>query len=175
MRSPVLAASPKREADDLWAALDAASRFDATLRIERRLFGRMLRRYVAPIPYRRAALFHRMSAAEPCVVTGFAKPLRLVGVETIHGLLADHLNKELLASLPVIRRKGPESELMKRMLTILKNAEKRGEIKLEKIGPRIISLPLDLFRYEMLITQEPLTEETLTEIVDDIFMPLVRQ
>lgn len=105
----------------------------------------------------------------------FAKPLRLVGVETIHGLLAEHLNKDLLASLPMIRRKEPESEFMKRMLTILKNAEKRGEVKLEKIKPRIIALPMDLFRYEMLITQEPVSEETLTEIVDDIFMPLVRQ
>jgi hypothetical protein len=33
----------------------------------------------------------------------------------------------------------------------------------------------DLFRYELLITQEQLTEETLTEIINDIFMPLVRQ
>jgi AcrR family transcriptional regulator len=105
---------------------------------------------------------------------GFAKPLQLVGVETIHGLLADHISKELIASLPVIRRREPESELTKRMLTILKNAEKRGEVKLEKIKPRIISLPFDLFRYELLITQEPITEETLIEIVDDIFMPLVR-
>jgi AcrR family transcriptional regulator len=107
---------------------------------------------------------------------GFAKPLRLISDETIHGLLlADHLSKELLVSLPVIRQRGPESNLMKGMMTILKNAEKRGEVKLEKIKPRIISLPMDLFRYEMLITQGSLTEETLTEIVDDIFMPLVRR
>jgi AcrR family transcriptional regulator len=105
---------------------------------------------------------------------GLAKPLQMVGAETIHGLLAEHFNKELIASLPVIRRREPESELTKRMLTILKNAEKRGEVKLEKIKPRIISLPFDLFRYELLITQEPITEETLIEIVDDIFMPLVR-
>jgi len=106
---------------------------------------------------------------------GFAKPLQLLGVETIHGLLADHIGKELITSLPMIRRREPESELMKRMRTILKNAEKRGEVKLEKIKPRIILLPMDLFRYEMVITQEPITEETLTEIVDDIFMPLVRR
>jgi AcrR family transcriptional regulator len=106
---------------------------------------------------------------------GFAKPLQLVGAETIHGLLAEHLSKELVASIPAIRRLETESELTKRMLTILKNAEKRGEVKLEKIKPRIISLPLDLFRYELLMTQEPITEEILIEIVDDIFMPLVRQ
>ena len=58
------------------AALETASRFDATVRIERRLFDRMLRHYVAPVPYSRATLFRRMYAAEPSVVKGFAKPLR---------------------------------------------------------------------------------------------------
>ena len=64
------------EAGDLWAALETASSFDGTVRIERRLFERMLRRYVAPLPYSRATLFRRMFQAEPSVVTGFAKPLR---------------------------------------------------------------------------------------------------
>jgi len=44
---------------------------------------------------------------------------------------------------------------------------------LEEITPRIILLPLDLLQFEILISQEPLSEKTLTEIVDDIFMPLV--
>ncbi|HSY86185.1 MAG TPA: hypothetical protein VLA85_06400 [Verrucomicrobiae bacterium] len=64
------------EVGDLWAALETASRFDATVRVDHRLFERMLRRYVAPIPYSRATLFRRMYAAEPSVVKGFAKPLR---------------------------------------------------------------------------------------------------
>ncbi|MFI5017665.1 MAG: hypothetical protein ACHQHK_06945 [Dongiales bacterium] len=63
-------------AEDLWAALETASGFDQTLRIERRLFGRMLLHYVAPVPYSAATLFHRMSLAEPSVVRGFPKPLR---------------------------------------------------------------------------------------------------
>ena len=62
--------------EDLWPALQTATRFDQTLRIDRRLFDRMLEHYVAPVPYRRATFFHRMSAAEPTVVKGFAKPLR---------------------------------------------------------------------------------------------------
>ena len=60
MRSPTLEDSRRLKVEDLWAALETASRFDGTLRIERRLFGSMLRRYVAPLPYRRATLFHRM-------------------------------------------------------------------------------------------------------------------
>ena len=60
------------------------------------------------------------------------------------------------------------------MLAILKNAEKRGEVNLGKIRPRVISLPADLLRYELLTTHEPISETTITEIVDDVFMPLIR-
>jgi hypothetical protein len=42
------------------------------------------------------------------------------------------------------------------------------------MNPRIISLPLDLFRYEMITTLAPISDETIHAIVDDIFMPLVR-
>ena len=69
-------ADPRRPAaEDLWAAFETASSYDRTLTIERGLFDRMRRRYVAPIPYSRATLFHRMSAGEPSVVRGFPKPL----------------------------------------------------------------------------------------------------
>ena len=59
------------------------------------------------------------------------------------------------------------------MITILKNAELQGEVNLEKISPLIISLPLDLLRYEILVTHEPISDKTINEIVDDIFLPLV--
>jgi AcrR family transcriptional regulator len=135
----------------------------------------VLKRYMIPLFPKEAPDTGNLRNDVFAYLHGLAKPLQMVGAETLHGLLAEKLSKELIASLPVIRRRESESDLMKRMLTILKNAEKRGEVKLEKIKPRIISLPLDLFRFEMLITQEPVSEETLTEIVDDIFMPLVRQ
>jgi hypothetical protein len=34
---------------------------------------------------------------------------------------------------------------------------------------------LDLLRHEMLMTLRPVPEETIAEIVDDIFLPLVRR
>lgn len=61
--------------EQLWAALDAAARFDPTLRIERRAFPRMLRRFVPAMPYTRAALFGRMLAGEPSILAGFPIPL----------------------------------------------------------------------------------------------------
>jgi hypothetical protein len=59
----------------LWAALEAASRYDPTLAVNRRMFQVMLRRYVPPRAYSRAALFRRMYGGEPTVMTGFPKPL----------------------------------------------------------------------------------------------------
>lgn len=60
------------------------------------------------------------------------------------------------------------------MTAILKNAEIRGEVCLERLTARMISLPLDLLRYELITMQEPISDEVITEIVDDIFMPVVR-
>jgi hypothetical protein len=69
---------------------------------------------------------------------------------------------------------GIEGRFENYMRDILKNAELRGEVDLEKITSRIISLPLDLVRYEILTTHKPITENVLNEIVDDIFMPLIK-
>jgi len=33
---------------------------------------------------------------------------------------------------------------------------------------------MDLIRYEILIRHEPVSDATLNEIVDDIFLPLIR-
>jgi hypothetical protein len=41
------------------------------------------------------------------------------------------------------------------------------------MSPRIIALPFDLLRYEILTTHEPTSDQTINEIVDTIFMPLI--
>jgi AcrR family transcriptional regulator len=102
-----------------------------------------------------------------------AKPLETIGAETIHGLMVEYLGKELISSIPQIMRKVKESKFETIMAAILKNAEKRGEVNLGKIRPRVISLPADLLRYELLTTHEPISETTIIEIVDDIFIPLI--
>ncbi|PAV11681.1 transcriptional regulator [Methanosarcina spelaei] len=104
---------------------------------------------------------------------GIAKPLQIIGAETIHGLIVD-FGKDKLISIPQIIPPKEEDKLITAMITILKNAEMRGEVKLEKISLRIISLPLDLLRYELLTTHEPVSDKIIHEIVDDIFMPLIR-
>jgi len=59
------------------------------------------------------------------------------------------------------------------MQTVVRRAVERGEVTAAHLTPRIISLPFDLVRHEALMTLKPITPETILEIVDDIFLPLV--
>jgi AcrR family transcriptional regulator len=56
---------------------------------------------------------------------------------------------------------------------ILERGAERGEIDRDRLTPRIVSLPTDLARHEILMAAAPLSEAAIDEIVDDIFMPLV--
>ena len=59
------------------------------------------------------------------------------------------------------------------MQGILERAIHRGEIAASRLTPRIVSLPTDLARHEILMTFKPLTDVSIQEIVDGIFLPLV--
>jgi AcrR family transcriptional regulator len=86
------------------------------------------------------------------------------GPDIVHGLVTEHydLPPEVFQVVPNVMR------------TILQRAAERGEVSLDKVTPRVASLPLDLTRHEILFSQAPVTDATLVEIVDDIFLPLVR-
>lgn len=87
-----------------------------------------------------------------------------LGSDAIRGLLAD---------MPEM---DPAFFQMMRdvMTTVLERASERGEADLDALPPRVVTLPADLARYEMLIGRGPLSERALVEIVDDVFLPLVR-
>ncbi|WP_433471709.1 TetR/AcrR family transcriptional regulator [Spirillospora sp. CA-142024] len=53
-------------------------------------------------------------------------------------------------------------------------AAARGEIEPEHLSDRIKSLPFDLLRHEILVTFAPVPDHVLEEIVDTVFLPLVR-
>ncbi|TNB48667.1 TetR/AcrR family transcriptional regulator [Martelella lutilitoris] len=59
------------------------------------------------------------------------------------------------------------------MEVLLSRAIARGEIEDRAFRPRVISLPVDLLRNEMMMTLEPASERAVSEIVDEIFLPLV--
>jgi AcrR family transcriptional regulator len=85
------------------------------------------------------------------------------GPDIVHGLMAD------------VGDLGPEfrSIMVDVMGTILKRAAGRGEIPTAAVGRRITTLPADLLRHEMLLTGDAIPETAITEIVDDIFLPLL--
>jgi AcrR family transcriptional regulator len=58
-------------------------------------------------------------------------------------------------------------------LEIYRRAHERGEIDLDRIPPIVLSMPFDLMRHDMLMTYQPIPEERVLEIVDDLFMPLI--
>lgn len=59
------------------------------------------------------------------------------------------------------------------METILERASKRGELRAWPLPPRLVRLATDLVRHEMVMTDAPVSERALNEIVYDIFLPLV--
>jgi AcrR family transcriptional regulator len=56
---------------------------------------------------------------------------------------------------------------------IIARAVDRGEIDPARLTPRIAALPFDLFRHEVLMTQAPVPDEVIEEIVDAIVLPLM--
>ena len=62
----------------------------------------------------------------------------------------------------------------KTMAEILTRGLGRGEIAAERLTPRLAALPFDLVRYQLMILRQPLSAHDIEEIVDRIFLPLVR-
>ncbi|WP_448062193.1 TetR-like C-terminal domain-containing protein [Cellulomonas hominis] len=59
------------------------------------------------------------------------------------------------------------------MTDIMRRAVERGEADPARPSPRVVSLTFDLFRREALMTFRPVPAETIREIVDDVYLPLV--
>jgi AcrR family transcriptional regulator len=56
---------------------------------------------------------------------------------------------------------------------VIQRAIDRGEIHPEQVTDRIARVPVNLFRYEIIMTLRPLSDEAIEEIVDTIFLPLL--
>jgi len=57
---------------------------------------------------------------------------------------------------------------------MIQRAVERGEVDPTKLTPTIEQLPFDLIRYQILTTFKPVPPEYVAEILDTIFLPLVR-
>jgi hypothetical protein len=92
-----------------------------------------------------------------------------LGPETIYGLLADYFaDPGLVPDLQVLVLHSGNTF----MVAILKRAAQRGEARSD-IPPRVATLPIDLLRHEIFRSLSPADEQAITEIVDQVFLPLV--
>jgi AcrR family transcriptional regulator len=93
-----------------------------------------------------------------------------IGPETVYGVLGDYFaDAELFARVQdQVLQIGAGV-----MATILGRAAARGEARAD-VSPMIATLPTDLFRNRIFLTRTPPSEDVITEIVDEIFLPLVR-
>ena len=57
--------------------------------------------------------------------------------------------------------------------TILARAHRRGEIPTTDLPARVRNVAFEVLGYRVLMTQRAATAEEITEIVDDVFLPLV--
>ncbi|MHA6529629.1 TetR/AcrR family transcriptional regulator [Paenibacillus sp. BAC0078] len=91
-----------------------------------------------------------------------------IGSDTIRSLLVELDDRPLSATL---FPKGRSSHTMK---TILGRAEARGELSMDRISTRIMAMPVDLMRHEIFLSNETVSPETIREIIDELFLPLLR-
>jgi AcrR family transcriptional regulator len=95
----------------------------------------------------------------------------LVGVLSF--LIADSFN-EVGMSLADLRERALAGTATGGTALVIERAIARGEIDRARLSPRVRSLPVDLVRHDLIMNQARVPEATLVEIVDRIFLPLVR-
>lgn len=57
--------------------------------------------------------------------------------------------------------------------TIVARAVERGELSDRPRSPRVVNLPFDLVRHDVITTMRPVPDESLVEFVDEIWLPLL--
>jgi AcrR family transcriptional regulator len=89
--------------------------------------------------------------------------------EVIFGLIAELLHESESSLFSEVHERNA-----KIVTDILTRGVERGEIAAEKLTPRLVALPLDLVRYQLMVLRQPLSAQDIEEIIDRIFLPLVR-
>ncbi|AZZ60608.1 TetR/AcrR family transcriptional regulator [Oenococcus sp. UCMA 16435] len=96
--------------------------------------------------------------------------LELLTSGKFEGLLLDRLRDVSIDK--VFGRVDENNALQKFIIIILKKAEKRGELKIDKLPQRILDLPFLLLLNEIISTHGSLPKKFVTEIVDQILLPV---
>jgi AcrR family transcriptional regulator len=87
------------------------------------------------------------------------------------GLLTDTASDIKLHEYILRRIKQSSAAII---IPALTRAEARGEIATSALPERVITLPFDLVRHEIVITGNPPTSAAVIQIIDDLYLPLLR-
>src|SRR5262249_36678015 len=88
---------------------------------------------------------------------------RELGPEVAHGLLTQ------ASDIPAEVYQVPARAIT----AILTRAAGRGEVRPDRVTPRIVRLPGDLLRHEIMLQHGDAPDPFLAEILDEVFLPLV--
>jgi AcrR family transcriptional regulator len=103
------------------------------------------------------------------ILRGVSEMVDELSPEVIFGLIAELLHERDSSLFAEVHERNARI-----MAEILSRGVGRGEIAAGKLTPRLAALPFDLVRYQLMVLQQPLSAEDMEEIIDRIFLPLVR-
>jgi AcrR family transcriptional regulator len=103
------------------------------------------------------------------ILRRIAEMVDALSPEVIFGLIAELLHESDSSLFAEVHERNA-----KIMMEILDRGIGRGEIAAEKLTPRLAALPFDLVRHQLVLLQQPLSAQDIEEIIDRIFLPLVR-
>ncbi len=103
------------------------------------------------------------------ILRGVSEMVEAFGPEVTFGLIAELLHESDASLFAEVHARSTQM-----MMDILTRGVGRGEIAAGKLTPRLAALPFDLARHQLVLLQQPLSAQDIDEIVDRIFLPLVR-
>jgi AcrR family transcriptional regulator len=97
---------------------------------------------------------------------------RRVPGDTLPGLITDTFREPDV--FEDLRRRFAQDETPELIRPLLTRAVERGELRTDRCSDRILRVPFDLVRSETVLYGMTIDDAALTEIVDDIVLPLFR-
>jgi AcrR family transcriptional regulator len=91
--------------------------------------------------------------------------------EAIRGLLVDTTHAAELSGL--LQAQVGRLTAQSRIAAILQRAADRGDIDAAVVTPRVVALPLDLLRNEVVVRGTPVPDAAVVGIIDEILLPLL--
>lgn len=90
-----------------------------------------------------------------------------VMIKAFYGLVTE------IGAIPLASLLFPQGRHNRTMTIVLQRAVDRGEVSAEAVTPRMLTLPADLARHELMLYNKPMSEQTIASLVDEVFLPLV--